>query len=112
MLARDIQTNKKVAAKKISFSGREKKPLFPTQVVSEINAMRVSNSNNIPKLFEIFQDDHAIILTMEYIKGIFFGGKKINSKRVNAEIFHQKSAGQEKDCILYLVESRADSLQY
>jgi serine/threonine protein kinase len=77
MLARDIQTNKKVAAKKISFKGRENKPLFPTQVVEEINAMRASKSNNIPKLFEIFQDDHIIILTMEYIKGIFFGGKKL-----------------------------------
>lgn len=81
---KDCQTEAKYAAKKISYIGKESKTQFPVQVGVEIRTMRDLQSENVPKLYEIFQQEKYIIIIMEYIRGctlrMFIKHIKVNKK--------------------------------
>lgn len=83
-LVQDFKTDKLYAAKKITFVGKENKPLYPVQVSIEIKAMRDLKSDNVPKIYEVFQNGKEINIIMEYIKGctlrMFIKHIKVNKK--------------------------------
>jgi serine/threonine protein kinase len=67
--ATDLNTGKKRAIKKISKTGYMDNPCGLECVKEEIEIMRSLNHPNLVKLYEVYEEESAIYIVMEYIEG-------------------------------------------